>query len=590
MSCLSYPYDSAAIMQKKRAIKRELKAKPDLVPKKIAIMSGSTVGEIKNILELFLLDNGIEPTFYEGGYGLFYENLMFDDGSLANFAPDIIYIHTSNKNIKNYPSQNDNEKTVQDKLSAEYSRFESIWNVAKRYNCPVIQNNFEMPSYRIMGNKDAVSANGRVNFIERLNARFAEYAGANENFYINDIHYLSASIGLDNWASPSAWYAYKYMLATEHIPLLCQSIANIIKSLFGKNKKSLILDLDNTLWGGIIGDDGAEGIELGSETPTGMAYSEFQSYLKELSQMGIMLNVCSKNEESTALTGFERADSILKRDDFVVFKANWEPKHINVNNIAKELNILQDSFVFADDNPAEREIVRREISGISVPELTAPEEYIKIIDKSGFFEVTNLSQDDKKRNEMYKQNIERATLEQSFGDYTDYLKSLEMHCDIGAFDTEHSARITQLINKTNQFNLTTRRYTDAEITALIGDDSHITLYGRLVDKFGDNGIVTAIIGAVNGDTLNIELWIMSCRTFKRHLEYAMFDRLTEICRNRGITTINGIYYPTAKNLLVSEYYATIGFKPNGDINGGKSFIYTVQNEEKTNKVMEVNIL
>lgn len=592
MQELEYPFDGALILQKKRSLKRAFAEKSGLTPKKIAIMSGSTVGDIKNIMELFLLENGIKPEFHVGGYSLFYENLVFDDGSLAAFAPDVIYIHTSVQNIAQWPSQNDTADEVEAKLDAEYRRFEQAWKAAAKFGCPVIQNNFDQPFYRLMGSMDAVDVHGRVNFVNRLNAKFAEYASKTPNFFLHDLQYLAASVGIENWFSPAVWYAYKYAMDTKYIALLCHSVASIIKSIFGKNKKSVILDLDNTLWGGVIGDDGAEGIVLGKETPAGMAYSEFQAYLKQLSQLGVMLNVCSKNEESIALQGFERADSTLKRDDFLCFKANWEPKHLNIAKIAKEINIMPDSFVFMDDNPAEREIVRREIDGISIPELQAPEQYISAIDKSGFFEVTTLSADDKKRNEMYKQNLERAALEDSFGDYDDYLRSLDMHCEIGAFDALHAERITQLINKTNQFNMTTRRYSAAEIEGLINNPDYITLYGRLVDKFGDNGIVTALIAHKNGTQADIDLWIMSCRTFKRTLEHAMFDRLVAVCKQAGITRINGVYYPTAKNLIVADFYATIGFeKIHENADGEKQFAFTAFDGYKSQcTVMDTIIL
>ena len=592
MQELEYPFDGAMILQKKRSLKRALCDKQGLVPKKIAIMSGSTIGDIKNILELFLLDAGIKPEFYVGGYALYYENLVFDDGSLAAFAPDVIYVHTSAQNITEWPSQNDTAETVEAKFAQTYARFEHMWQATAKFGCPVIQNNFEQPSYRLMGNMDSVDVHGRVNFVNRLNAKFAEYAAATPNFYLHDLQYLAASIGLDNWFSPATWYAYKYAMDTPYIATLCHSVTRIIKSLFGKNKKSVILDLDNTLWGGIIGDDGPEGIVLGKETPAGMAYSEFQSYLKELTGLGVMLNVCSKNEEANALAGFARADSVLTRDDFLCFKANWEPKHLNVAHIAAEINIGTDAFVFMDDNPAEREIVRREIAGISVPELTAPEQYIAALDKAGYFEVTTLSADDKKRNEMYKQNLQRAAMEQSFGDYSDYLRSLDMHADIGAFDAAHAERITQLINKTNQFNLTTRRYTAAEVAALIDNPDAITLYGRLVDKFGDNGIVTALIAHRSGSEATIDLWIMSCRTFKRNLEHAMFDRLVAVCQSLGITKINGTYLPTAKNLLVSDFYATIGFEKTAENDdGSKAFAFTAfDGYAPQNTVMKINVL
>ena len=582
MDLFTYPLDTAAILQKKRSLKRTLSQTPGLVPKKVALLSGSTIGEVKNMLEVFLLANGIQPTFWEGGYGLFYENLMFDDGSIAAFAPDVIYIHTSQHNIKNWPEQADSDADVQAKLDAEFARFEAAAKAGLGYGCPVVLNNFDLPVYRVMGNREAYDLRGKVNFVRRLNARLAELAAATPNLYLNDMEWLQACHGMDTFSSQTAWYAYKYCCSIDCIPYLAQSVANIIKSLFGRNKKALALDLDNTLWGGVIGDDGPEGIVLGSESPAGMAFSEFQEYLKQLGQLGILLNVDSKNEMANAEAGFARADSVLKKEDFICFKANWDPKHLNLAAMAKEINILPESFVFVDDNPAEREIVRQQLPGVAVPEMTAPEEYVTILDRAGYFEVTTLSDDDKKRAGMYKQNAQRAALEQSFGSYEDYLRSLDMVGEFGAFDAPHAERITQLINKTNQFNMTTRRYSAAEVESLIGSDGHVTLYGRLIDKFGDNGLVTALIGSIEGDTLTIDLWIMSCRTFKRQLEHAMFDRLVEACAAKGVKRIVGHYYPTAKNLIVRDFYATIGFEQTEETaDGSRTFVYENVEAHKT---------
>lgn len=589
MQCLDYPFDSALILKKKRALRRELSAHEGLVPKKIAILSGSTVGEIKNILELFLLNAGIRPEFYVSDYALFYEQLMFDaDGALRAFSPDVIYIHTSAHNLAQLPLQSDTPEQAEQKFADECARWQQMWKAAARFGCPVIQNNFELPGVRIMGSLDAVDVHGRVRFINRMNTMLSEWAASTPNFYLHDLCWLSASVGVDRWCAPAAWYAYKYALDIQYIPVLCHSIANIIKSIFGKNKKALVLDLDNTLWGGVIGDDGPEGIELGPETPTGMAYSELQRYIKELSDMGVLLNVCSKNEDAAARRGFQRADSILHEDDFLCFKANWEPKTHNISAIAGEINILPDSLVFLDDNPAEREIVRQHLPAVAVPELTVPEEYVRILDRGGWFEPVAVSEDDRRRSEMYRQNAQRSAAQQSFGDYSEYLRSLQMRCECGAFDAEHAERITQLINKTNQFNLTTRRYSTAQIEARMHDPEYLTLYGRLIDKFGDNGIVTALIGRKSETVLDIELWVMSCRTFKRDLEYAMFDRLVDICRSAGIRTIMGHYLPTAKNLLVAEFYATIGFeKISETTSGAADFRYEIP-EARTplNQVMD----
>ena len=318
--------------------------------------------------------------------------------------------------------------------------------------------------------------------------------------------------------------------------------------------------MDNTLWGGIVGDDGVENLVLGHETSAGQVYCAFQEYLKEYKALGVLLNIDSKNDHENAIAGLNHPAGVLKPDDFIQIKANWEPKDRNLVQIAKELNLMPDSMVFVDDNPAEREIVRGQVPGVAVPELERPEEYAKIIDRSGFFEVTNLSEDDRKRTAMYQENAKRAQEEAAFENYEDYLKALNMKAEIKSFAPVYMARIAQLTNKSNQFNLTTRRYTQPEIEEAAANPDYITLYGKLEDKFGDNGVISVVIGHNIENVLHIDLWIMSCRVLKRDMEYAMMDTVAEACKKQGITEIRGYYYPTAKNGMVKEFYALQGFE------------------------------
>ena len=580
MQELQYPFDSRYIIKKKKSIKRQLLDEgTGFTNKKIAVLGGSTTHDIIMILELFLLDRGIRPEFYECEYARYWEDVMFDNPELKEFAPDIIYIHTSNRNIRQYPALSMSEEEAEGLLAADYDHFEKMWGkIENTYHCPVIQNNFEYPFYRLLGNADATDIHGRVNYINRLNAMFAAYARDHKDFFIQDINYLSAVYGLDKWSDPLYWHMYKYALSMEAIPTLAYNLSNIIKSIYGKNKKALALDLDNTLWGGIVGDDGVEGIEIGPETSMGQVYSEFQGYLKELKDIGVILNVCSKNEEENAIAGLNHPDGVLKPDDFIVIKANWDPKSKNLADMAGELNLLPESFVFVDDNPAEREIVRSQLHVVS-PEIGSVEDYIRVIDHSGFFEVTNLSADDAKRNEMYKENAKRAQLEASFDNYGDYLKSLEMKGTIKSFEPIYMERIAQLSNKSNQFNLTTRRYTRAEIEEIAGSDEYIDIYGKLEDKFGDNGVVSVVIGRKNGDILDMDLWIMSCRVLKRDMEYAMMDELVHKAKEAGIKTIRGYYYPTAKNKMVRDFYGLMGFTlVSEDEEGNRTWEFTVPGE------------
>jgi len=587
---LNYPFDDEMIMQKKKSIRKELLDKDSpFIDKKIAILSGSTIGDVKSVLELFLLDQGIRPVFYEGSYNRFYEEAVFGNAGLEEFQPEIIYIHTSNKNIDVFPCVGDGEAVLAQKLESVYRRYETVWTeLKKRYGCPVIQNNFEPLAYRLLGNADAYHKYGKNNFISHLNQKMYEYANANAGFYINDISYLASWYGLEKWSNPSHWYLYKQAMDLNAIPLLCRNISRIVKSLYGKNKKALALDLDNTLWGGVIGDDGVENIRLGEESPEGRAFTAFQRYLKEISTLGITLNACSKNEESLAVEGFSHEGSVLKRDDFISWKVSWTDKNISIAAMAKEINIGLDSIVFVDDNPVEREIVRTRLPEVSVPEIGSPEEYIKALDQEGYFEITTLSEDDMNRNQSYKAIIQREMLENSIEDYGEFLVSLQMKCYMSPFTEPVIPRITQLINKTNQFNLTTKRLTENEVRNAAEDENVITLAARLCDKFENAGIVTAMIAPVKDGEAVIELWVMSCRVFKRNLEFAIFDELIRECKRKGIKKIKASYLPTKKNLLVKGLYEELGFEKTEESETGTVWSYSIPEEYRNkNSVMEV---
>ena len=594
MNTLNYPFDEAYILSKKKKIKKELlDSGTNFTDTKIAILGGSTTNDIKLVMELFLLDYGIKPSFYESEYNRYYQDAVFPNAELEEFAPQIIYIHTTNRNITEYPKISDSAETIDELIKNEVQKFTTMWTkLEEKYHCPIIQNNFEMPLYRLMGNKEASDIHGKINFINRLNEEFYKYAREHNNFYICDINYISADYGLKKWQEPFYWYMYKYALNVSAIPYLSYNVANIIKSLLGKNKKGFVLDLDNTLWGGIVGDDGVDNLEIGPEESGGQVYTEFQNYIKEHKDLGLVLNIASKNEEENAIAGLNHPDGVLKPDDFIEIKANWEPKDRNFAHIAESLTLLPESLVFIDDNPAERAIVEGNLKGVRAPEIGEAHNYIQTIDRSGFFEVTNLSKDDLNRNEMYKENVKRAKLQASFENYEDYLLSLEMVGIIKKFEPVYTARIAQLSNKSNQFNLTTKRYTQTEIEDIMTDESYIPLYGKLVDKFGDNGLVSVVIGHIVEDICHIDLWLMSCRVLKRDMEFAMMDELVRQCKKKGIKQIKGYYYPTAKNNMVREFYALQGFtKISEDEAGNTEWKFDIMhNYEKKNKVIKVEIL
>ena len=590
---LQYPYDADYILRKKKSIKKSLLAREGVnyVNKKIAVLGGSTTSNIVLMLELFLLDNGIKAEFYESEYNKFWEDAVFGNPELDEFGPDLVIFHTTSRNITKWPTVKDSADVIEQMAEAEYKRYRQAWEaVSGKFHCTIIQNNFEQPFYRLMGNSDVSDIHGRLNYVNRLNQMFYEYAQSHETFYIHDANYQASVYGVKRWADLADWYRYKYAMAVSAIPDFAFSLSHIIKAIYGKNKKALTMDLDNTLWGGVVGDDGPENIKIGQEDAVSELYSEFQEYLKAHKDLGILLTVNSKNDEENAIAGLSRPDSVLKPEDFLVIKANWDTKDRNLVSTAKEINIGVDSLVFVDDNPAERAIVRDSVESSTVPEVGAPETYIDVIDSNGFFEVTGISEEDLKRNEMYKANLERQQVQDSFADYGEYLTSLDMHGEILPFAPMYMARIAELTNKSNQFNLTTRRCSLADIEKISSDPSYITLYGKLTDKFGDNGVVSVAFGHIDGKIADIDLWLMSCRVLKRDMECAMMDEFVRLAKERGITTVVGHYYPTAKNKMVKDFFADRGFTlVEEDGEGNRLYELDISGGyENTNRYIKVN--
>lgn len=586
----TYPYDSDLLLRKQKSIKRELLARKDVfyTPSRIAVLGGSTVDDIKNVLEFFLLESGIKPTFYQSEYNKFYEDAVFGNAELDEFRPEIVIVFTSTVNIRNFPNIADSQTAVQEKLVAEYERFTTIWEALQnRYHAVIIQNNFDLPYESDIGSLAAVR--GRNRFVSALNEKLAIYADSHEEFYIHDLHGLSARIGLRKWHNPSQYASYKFAMDYDVMPDVSLGLAKIIRTMLGKARKCLVLDLDNTLWGGVIGDDGVENIKIGHETPVAEAYTAWQEYVLRLKERGVILAICSKNEEEIAKSGFSHPDSVLKLTDFIAFKANWLPKNENIAAIAKEINIGTDSLVFIDDNPAERQIVRDTMPEVAVPEVDGADvfSYIRAIEEAGYFETVAVSGDDLKRNESYQANKARQELSESVASYDDFLKSLNMTAEIAEFQPVYFDRIAQLTGKTNQFNLTTRRYTRAEIESMANDPHYITLYGRLTDKFGDNGLISVVIGEKQENELHILLWLMSCRVLKRGLEENMLDVLAAKTIESGCTKLVGYYYPTKKNKMVAGLYESFGFSMVGNDDDGTVWELSLDSYEPQGKYMVI---
>jgi len=554
------------LLRNRQKLKRSLLEQDGLVPSRIAILGGSTTAEIKSMLELFLLASGIRPTFFESGYNRYSEDVLFENRDLWTFKPDVVFFHTTWQNISNFPELLERETEVERRASHEMVRFEALWEkIHIGLGALVIQNNFDLPRLRPLGNLEASHSFTRVNFLSRLNEEFGKFARNHHWFLINDIHYLCALVGLDNWFGRSYWYNFHMALSPTAIVALARNIATIVKAVYGKSKKCLILDLDNTLWGGVVGDDGVNNLVLGRDHPVGEAFLDFQKYLKGLQERGIILAVCSKNDPDTAKEGFSHPDSVLRIEDFGSFKANWNPKPQNIREIATELNIGLESIVFVDDNPAERALVSQAIPELAIPEVGSDVSlFAEILEREGYFEVHQIVQDDLDRANYYKANAQREATELTFSDYGSFLDSLQMRAEIAPFRSLYLERITQLINKTNQFNLTTRRYTSAEVETIARDPNYIALYGRLADKFGDNGLVSVLIGQIADDTLYVEAWLMSCRVIKREMELSMFDALVGQCQLRGVRRIIGVYVRSKKNSMVATHYPELGFQPTGE--------------------------
>jgi FkbH-like protein len=328
-----------------------------------------------------------------------------------------------------------------------------------------------------------------------------------------------------------------------------------------------VLDLDDTMWGGVVGDDGVAGIKIGHGDAIGEAHLAFQTYVKQLEQRGVMLAVCSKNEEANALAPFEeRPEMVVKRDDILAFKANWEPKPDNIRAIARELDIGLDSLVFVDDNPVEREHVRLRLPQVRVVELTDdPADYVRLLDETGWFEVTEIGSEDRARSAQYRANAAREEARESVTDYAAYLADLKQVAVLKPYEELHLGRITQLINRSNQFNLTTRRQSRTEVEAEMKDPNRITAYVRLKDRFGDNGLISVFSSFMEGDTLRIDQWLMSCRVFARGVEQLLFNTIVERAKARGVKTIYGVYLPTVKNVIVKDLYEKLGFEADDDV-------------------------
>lgn len=378
-----------------------------------------------------------------------------------------------------------------------------------------------------------------------------------------DVAGLAETVGLAQWHSPTGWNMAKVPFSQHYLPFYADHVARLIASLTGKSRRCLVLDLDNTLWGGIIGDDGLKGIRVAQGDAQGEAFLNFQRYALSLRDRGVVLAVCSKNEDETARLPFrEHPDMLIREEHIAVFQANWTDKATNIQAIARELNLGLESLVFADDNPFERNLVRTSLPQVAVPEMPAdPAFYARVLSAAGYFEAAAFSGEDLQRASFYEGNAKRAVLQKSTGDIQGYLASLKMEITFQPFNETGRARIAQLISKSNQFNLTTRRYSEAEVARMETDPSCFTMQVRLTDSLGDNGMISVIICRQSSQTeWEIDTWLMSCRVLGRCVEPMVLRELQLAAARRNINTLTGMYVPTDRNKMVQQHYAKLGFQ------------------------------
>ena len=373
---------------------------------------------------------------------------------------------------------------------------------------------------------------------------------------------LAETIGLAEWHDPLQWNLGKFSFSQRSVPLYADWLCRVIAAARGKSKKCLVLDLDNTLWGGVIGDDGLNGVVLGQGSPTGEAYLAVQNAALMLRDRGIILAVSSKNDDTVARRMFrEHPEMVLREEHIAIFQANWQDKATNLRAIAETLCIGIDSLVFLDDNPAERQQVRLALPEVAVPELPeAPDYFADLLLSAGYFETTQFTADDRQRADQYTANSARRAALGAGTDLETYLESLSMEASVSAFDAIGRSRITQLINKTNQFNLTTRRYSEAEVAAFETDACMVTLQIRLKDAYGDNGMISVVICKDDGDDLHIDTWLMSCRVLNRRVEEMVLNVLVGLAGSRHKRRLTGVFMPTDRNMMVKDHYVNLGFE------------------------------
>ncbi len=528
-------------------------------PLRLAVVGGPTTTQLVWLIDAFLAAAGIVAEFWEGEYGVFRQALLMPDPGLDAFRPQVIFIATGGRDVAERPTFAMPAAAVEAMAQRQFAEWRQLWNTAhQRWGCQIVQNTFDSSPWDVAGHLANRLPTSQAHYLARLNRLFAEQSPP--HVLLHDLQAVALEAGRP-WFDARFYHEAKMPCGPESLVPYAFSVTSILRAALGKSRKVLVLDLDNTLWGGVIGDDGLGGIRIGQGSAEGESYLAFQRYVKELSARGVLLAVCSKNQPENAQEPFEKhPEMALRLPDISCFVANWNNKADNLRAIAKELNLGLDSLVFVDDNPAERAVVRRFVPEVAVPDLPEdPSGYVEALARHRFFEVVSLTGEDLQRSQYYTQDRQRAQLRSSAADMESFLQSLNMTSVVEPVTALNIERATQLVNKSNQFNLTTRRYTPAEMSARAASGQWITLTLTLRDRFGDNGLIAVVLGERREDALYIDTWVMSCRVLMRGMERFTLNCLHEAARSRGVRVLRGEFRPTAKNGMVKDHYAGLGF-------------------------------
>jgi FkbH-like protein len=532
---------------------------------KIAMLGGCSLYPLHELVQQFVGASAPvgwwETELWKGDYDNYISEILDPESELYAAKPDVIFLIPSNQRCVYQGALTDEREHQQEQALAAAQELLSLCRTAReRSGAEIVVSNFLPVSDFDPGPYRVRSLGSEWNFRKLVNLEI----GLNVPSYVHvcDVEFLASRRGTVACYDARAWFETKQLYSSQFAVDVAREAGNIVGSLHRSSKKVLALDLDNTMWGGVIGDDGMTGIEIGGTSPRGEAFKAFQLSVLSLARRGVVLAVCSKNEHKTAVEPFEKHPEMLVRmKDIASFQANWEPKSENLRRIADELNLGLDSIVFVDDNPAEIEIVNQFVPEIETILLGAdPAEYAAQLMNCRFFEPRSITADDLKRGEQYQQQAARAQLLQ--GSQTDmkaYLGSLEMHSVISEFTPVDVPRVSQLINKSNQFNVTTRRRSEAEVEALLTDEGRFAFSVRLADKFGDNGLISVVIAEVEGRTATVDTWLMSCRVLKRQMEDEVLNEIVRLAKLRGCEVVVGHYLPTEKNEMVRELFPRMGF-------------------------------